>query len=234
MVIQYKKYQINRRVVDKMKRSIQYLYLLMIIFAAFLWAMTVSAKDIYVTGVTNITMRTGPGVSHKIVTMLKSGTKLEIIEYGKDWTQVLSASGRTGWVLSRFLTEAVPSALIVDQLRKENSGLVSKLAAVEKENREKLSAVEKENNELVNENAALLLIQQKYETLKDESAQFLELDARYKEISKEYDAQKNKIRELEENLNNDEKLWFLSGSGVLIVGLFLGLSMRKKKKSTLL
>lgn len=217
-----------------MKRSDRYLYLLMIILSVLLWTIPVFARDIYVTGVTNITMRTGPGVSHKIVSMLKSGTKLEIIEYGKDWTQVQSATGRAGWVLSRFLTEEVPSALIVDQLRKENSGLVSKLAAVEKENKEKMSAVEKENNELANENAALLLIQQKYEKLKDESAQFLELDAKYKEISEKHEVQKNKIRELEDNLNNDEKLWFLSGSGVLIVGLFLGLSMRKKKKSSLL
>ena len=48
------------------------------------WAGPLAAQDIYVNGVIKITMRMGPGVEHKIVAMLTSGSKLETIEYKSD------------------------------------------------------------------------------------------------------------------------------------------------------
>ncbi len=78
-------------------------------------------------------MRTGAGLGHKVVAMLKSGTKLEIIKYQKGWSQVRTDSGKTGWVLSRFLTEKIPDALLVDKFSKENLNLISRLKGVEQE-----------------------------------------------------------------------------------------------------
>jgi SH3 domain protein len=85
------------------------------------------AKDIYVTGITKITMRTGPGVEHKIVAMLTSGSKLETIEYQRDWSHVKTQDNKSGWVLSRFLTEEVPQTLLVEQLQTETERLVAAL-----------------------------------------------------------------------------------------------------------
>ena len=201
----------------------KYQYSLLILLWILICSSPLFAKDIYVTGITNITMRTGPGVGHKIIAMLQSGTKLGIIEYQKDWTQVKSNRGKTGWVLSRFLTEEIPAALLVDKLRKQNSSLISKL-----------KDVEDENSKFVNENAALTLVQEKYNKLKLESASFLKLDAEYKKKSELFEIQKNQIKQLEDNLDNEEKLWFLSGGGVFIVGLLFGFSMRKKKQNSLL
>jgi len=201
----------------------KFIYPVIVAFSFLLLAFPLYAKDIYVTGVTYITMRTGPGTDHKIVSMLKSGTKLEIIEYNKDWTQAKTQDGKSGWVLSRFLTEEIPGALIVDKLREKNRNLETKL-----------TAVSKENEELLDENKSLKEIEKKYNKLKQESADFLKLDTEHKKITKLYEAQKKQIIELESGLNNEKKLWFLSGAGVLIVGLFLGLSMRKKRKSSLL
>jgi SH3 domain protein len=182
-----------------------------------------SAEDIYVTGVTKITMRTGPGTEHKIVAMLKSGTKLEIVEYQNDWTQVRTDQGKIGWVLSRFLTQRVPDALLVEKLEKDNQELMAKL-----------KAVEEENQTLTVKNATLVQIEEKYKELKQKSSDFLKLDARFKEMTLQYDAQKAQIRTLENDLNNEPKLWFLIGPGVFIVGLFFGLSRRKKRSSSLL
>ena len=181
------------------------------------------AEDIYVTGITKITMRTGPGVEHKIVSMLKSGTRLEIVEYQKDWSQIKTGNGTTGWVLSRFLTQKVPDALRVEELEKNNQDLMARLKSLEEGN--KVLAVK---------NAALVQIEEKYKDLKQKSADFLQLDAEYKKMTQQFEIQKNQIETLENSLNNEEKLWFLSGAGVFIVGLFLGLSTRKKKKNRLL
>ena len=181
------------------------------------------AEDIYVTGITKITMRTGPGVEHKIIAILKSGTKLEIVEYQNDWSRVKKDSGKTGWVLTRFLTREVPDAFLVEKLKKDNQELMSKL-----------EVIEGENKRLKVKNVTLIQIEEKYNKLKQESADFLKLDAKYKKMMQQFKAQKSRIKTLENNLNNEEKLWFLSGAGVFIVGLFLGLSTRKKKRSSLL
>jgi SH3 domain protein len=204
-----------------MEKICQYL-LVLFLGMAFL-AGPVLAEDIYVTGVTNITMRTGPGVEHKIVAMLKSGTKLEIVEFQKDWTEVKTAQGKIGWVLSRFLTQKVPDALLVEKLEETNQALASKL-----------NALEEENQSLTLKNAALVQVEEKYKKLKQESADFLQLDAKYKKTMQEFENQTNQIETLKSNLDNEGKLWFLSGAGVFIVGLFLGLSTRKKRKSSLL
>ena len=187
------------------------------------WAGPLSAKDIYVSGVTKITMRTGPGTEHKIVEMLTSGTKLEIIEYQKDWSMVKTSGNKSGWVLSRFLTEEVPKALLVQQLEKENSRLVAALD-VEVQKAKDLEV----------RNQALTGIEIKYKQLQQASADYLKLDAEYKALLDTSKNQQVRIDRLEDNLNNEEKLWFLSGAGVFIVGLILGLSTRKKKKSSLL
>jgi SH3 domain protein len=182
-----------------------------------------SAKDIYVTGITKITMRTGPGVEHKIVAMLTSGTKLETIEYQRDWSHVKTQGNKTGWVLSRFLTEEVPQNLLVEQLQAENEKLQTALEQAEEKNRV-----------LTEKNETLMDIEEKYKKLEQESADFLKLSDSYKALSQESQDQKNQILTLEKNMNNEEKLWFLSGAGVFIVGLIIGLSTRKKKRSSLL
>ena len=187
------------------------------------WAGPLAAQDIYVTGITKITMRTGPGVEHKIVAMLTSGSKLETIEYQRDWSHVKTQNNKTGWVLSRFLTEKVPQTLLVKQLQNEKKDLV---AALEQAEEKKQTLTEK--------NGFLTDIEEKYKKLEQASADFLKLNASYKELAKLSQDQKDQILILEKNMNNEEKLWFLSGAGVFIVGLIIGLSTRKKKRSSLL
>ncbi len=187
------------------------------------WAGPLAAQDIYVTGITKITMRTGPGVEHKIVAMLTSGSKLETIEYQSDWSHVRTQDNKTGWVLSRFLTEKVPQTLLVKQLQNENARLVTALEQTEEKKRV-----------LAGKNDFLVDIEEKYKKLEQASADFLKLNESYKVLSKESQDQKDHIHTLEQNLNNEEKIWFLSGAGVFIVGLIIGLSTRKKKRSSLL
>ncbi len=181
------------------------------------------AEDIYVSGVTKITMRTGPGVDHKIVAMLTSGSKLEILEFQKDWSMVSTQQGKSGWVLSRFLTQKVPQTLMVLQLKKENLRLQTSLEASQEKARG-----------LASKNHSLAGIEEKYKQLEQASADYLKLDAQYKAVVKQFQDQKAHISTLEKNMNDEEKMWFLSGAGVLIFGFILGLSTRRKKTSSLL
>ncbi len=204
-----------------MKKTYQYLAFIFLVNSFFIFPSF--AQDIYVAGITKVTMRTGPGVEHKIVDILKSGVKLEVVEYQKDWSLVKTIKGREGWVLSRFLTQEIPDVFIKEKLKKDNQELISKLATIEKENKV-----------LTLNNTELNQIQEKYTKLTSECEDFIKLDAEYKKIMEQLLSQKDQIKLLENHLDKEQKLFFLGGAGVFVFGLFLGLHTRKKKRNSLL
>ena len=193
--------------------------------AAFLilFAGSALAETVYVKGVMKITMRTGPGVDHKIITMVKSGDSLEIIESNDAWSHVRSSKGREGWVLTRFVTPEVPVVLLVDGLKKKNTELS-----------DLLERLKTENAELSGTRAKLRNLEKSYALLKKESADFLGLEKKYEEATKGFQEQQEHIAALEKSLGNEDIKWFLSGAGVLVAGIFLGMSAKKKKRSSLL
>jgi len=177
----------------------------------------------YVSGVTRITMRTGPGVGHKIVAMVTSGVKLQILEFRKDWSMVKNGAGKTGWVLTRFLTDDVPKALLLERYKKENERLASKLSAAE----ETAKTLNVQNTELAQ-------IARKYKQLKDASASYLKLETEHKALLEQSREQEQLIQSLKQRIKSEVKLGLLSGAGVFIVGLIFGMSTRRKKRSSLL
>lgn len=181
------------------------------------------SEDMYVASVTEISLRTGPTVENKIIAMLKTGAKLEVIEYKTDWSQVRTAEGKSGWVLSRFITQKKPEILLFDEIKEKNQTLLSKIAQLEEEKKTLTVKI-----------AGLVEIEDKFKKLQQDSADFLKLDAKYNEMLKQNEAQNALIEKLEANMDSEPKLWFLIGPGVFIVGLFFGLSTRKKKRSSLL
>lgn len=200
-----------------------YQCLLIVLFGMLAFAGLSFAEDMYVASVTEISLRTGPSVDNKIVTMLKTGSKLEILEFNKDWSQVRTDNGKSGWVLSRFITPKKPEILLLDELKEKNQTLLSKIAQLEEENKS-----------LAVKTVFLGELEEKYNKLQQDSADFLKLDAEYKDAIQQNDAQKAFIEKLEADMDSDPKLWFLIGPGVFIVGLFFGLSSRKKKRTSLL
>ena len=57
-----------------MKKKYQY-FLIILLWIVF-FACPLLARDNYVTGITSITIRTGAGLNHKVIAMLKSGTNI--------------------------------------------------------------------------------------------------------------------------------------------------------------
>lgn len=208
-----------RRTPHRMMKSIKVFFILCL----WVWVSGASAQEVYVSGVTKVTMRTGPSIENKILAMLETGTRVEIVEHKPDWSLVQTDNQKKGWVLTRFLTEEKPLNFQVETLQKENERLA-----------EALEKIEKENQELAEKNTDLVGIEKKFRELERASADFLKLDAEYKALVQLSEDQKQQIATLRENLNNEAMLWFLSGAGVFIVGLILGLSTRKKKRPSLL
>lgn len=178
-------------------------------------------ETVYVQGVMTVTMRTGPGVEHKIVAMLESGDSLEVIEFNKDWSRVRNSMGKEGWVLTRYVTTDVPVTLVAGNLERENLAL-----------KEDLERVKAENADLAEIKSRFETLENSYSTLKKEAADFLSLKEKHNEMTRTFEDQQVHIAALERRLGKEEIKWFLSGAGVLVAGVILGMSARKKKRSS--
>ncbi len=210
-----------------------------IVFFIVLFSAAVQAETMYVDDIIKITVRTGPGIKRKIVAMIKSDEKVEVLKPEKEWSFVRITNGKEGWVLSRFLKSKEPDGLVLDRYKKKHNVLKKQAVSLIEENK----VYKKENNKL---NSELKInkeisdkIKSSYETLKKESAEFLELKSNYKKTSSELIEQTKKAEKLEEELTklllHQNIKWFLSGAGVLLLGFMIGYSTkRQRSRSSLL
>jgi SH3 domain protein len=200
----------------------------------FLFAQSSLAETQYVVDFIRITLRTGPGVEHKVVDMIESGQKLEVLEANPDWSRVQLDNGKEGWILSRFLTSNPPSQLLVTQLTKETNEGKIKASKLFTEN-EKLKEENRQLNTVLESSKAKLdQLNSEHQALKVDSSDFLDLKTKYETISAQMARHSMRAETLEKELArlqlHKNIRWFLSGAGVFLVGFILGLSSRRQRR----
>ncbi len=212
-----------------------------VIYATILFAFfsaPVRAETMYVTDNLQVTMRTGKGIDHKIISMLTSAQSLEPLLTDGDWTQVRLPNGTEGWVLSRFLTSEIPSRLALERVKKRQVRLSVKVEELLQENSKLKSENKSLSAELANNEGTLDKLSKSYSTLKTESAEFLELKARYETTSRQLDDITRKARRLDEELAalKKDKLVqpFLFGAGILLVGFIVGYFTKRHRRRSYL
>ena len=208
-----------------------------IVFFIVLFSAVVQAETMYIGDNIKITVRTGPGITHKIVAMIKPGETVELLnseEIEKDWSLVRITNGKEGWVLSRFLTSKEPDGLVLERLGKKHGALTNQAVSLIEENKVYKKENEKLNLELKTNKEMSDKIKSSYETLKQESAEFLALKSNYEKASSKLTEQTKKAEKLEEELTNlllhQNIKWFLSGAGVLLLGFVIGFSTKRQRK----
>lgn len=197
------------------------------------------AETVYVSEDFEITMRTGPGTDHKIISLIQSGKALEMMDKGEEWSMVRTPTGREGWVLNRYLTTDQPCAMVLERVRQDHDVLAEKYKDI-KAQYEALSTREKalEGNLSQSEKGRDEL-SRAYTTLKKESAEYLKLKKLHQEVVEQLQAEKNRSAKLDdENMQMKRSRiiqWVLTGGGIMLVGFFIGLfsSSRRKPRSGL-
>ncbi|HHH45381.1 MAG TPA: TIGR04211 family SH3 domain-containing protein [Thiotrichales bacterium] len=184
-------------------------------------------------------MRAGKGTQYRILRMLKSGTRLEVIAREDGWAQVRTPSGVEGWVLARYLMKQ-PAA------RERLARAEKRLAELQMSESERMKrfreiseakdALEKRVTELEAENARL---KKELADIRRTASSTLaianenrELKKRLKQLEREQQALAQENEALQDRSNRD---WFMIGAGVLIVGIILGLilpRLRVRKRSS--
>ena len=204
-----------------------------------LFSTPVLAENKYISDNMKITLRTGPGNDRKIISMLGVGEKVEVLELGDEWTLVRLDNGKEGWVISRFLTDEIPSDIQLKILKSKHEDLMADALKIKEENSLLKAENKKVNTEFTEITKELQKTSKDYESLKRDSKEFLNLQSKFKESSSKLAEQTKKAEKFEDELTkllwNQNIKWFLSGAGVLILGFIIGFSTkRQRRRSSLL
>lgn len=213
-------------------RSIKTVLFLVCNFILF-WVAFSYAQTVYVTDEFEVTMRTGPSIENKIIAMLPTGTKLQVIEEKGDWILVQSLNGSEGWIFKRYASVETPKKIVIEQL--QNKHMVA-LKNLEIET-EKALTFGKENKEL---RVALNSSQKKLESVKQDYTSLINESKDFIDLKKEHTKNLTNLRkatsELDQLRKENEELrsstniiWFLSGAAVVIVSWLIGFVMGKIK-----
>ena len=214
-----------------MRRLWSAVFGLLLLSSSPLWA-----KTMFITDRIEVGVRSGIGIEQKFVASVKTGDRVEVLEGDQNWTKVKLQNGTVGWVATRFLVDQVRTATTMDpKTQEELKGVKDQNLALSKQ----LENYQQEREKLLKENeegkkALLVLQQEKHGQVAPELNQ---LKARNDQLEKQIidlkqQAASNPQRGKTQYLN-ERILWFLSGSGVLLVGLILGwLASRRKKKTS--
>lgn len=189
----------------------------------------------YVDDLHKITVRAGPGIQYRVVQTVSSGTRLETLDSQNGWTKIRLSDDRSGWVVNRYLTDEIPDSKKYETLKAKCDPLAEKIEALKADNK----TLQKENQALSEKLAqasdALASTQAEYKALKEASADVVKLKTKNDQLAAELKTKKQKIEALEAKIADaflSEALkWFLIGAGVLLVGIILGASSKRKRSS---
>ena len=209
-------------------------WIFFVVIFMFLFSGNVYAESMYVKDVLRLPLRTGNSTEYKIIAVIESGLQVEVLQTQEDWTQVRLPSGKEGWVQSRYLSAEPTSKIKLEQLEIRHKNLTAQAATLLEENTKLKREKRKLNAELADNQTTLNKISKDFDSLKADSAEFLNLKTKYDATAVELAEKTKKLAILEEELSKLELYnyikWFLAGSGVLLVGFIVGFSAKRQRR----
>jgi SH3 domain protein len=197
--------------------------------------------DRWVTDSFEITMRNGKGNRQAILRMLRSGTKIELLETDEEagYSRVRTSSGAEGWVLNRYLLKNPPARIAMPEVEARYRASESK----RKELQSKLRTIERErdqsNRQLNSAQTSGQGLQKELDELRRLSASAIKLDSQNKSLRQSLAESQATVEKLQiENRrlgSRANREWFIIGALVVIVGMLIGLILpriRWRKKSS--
>ena len=193
------------------------------------------ADDAWVSDQFEVMLRSGPSTSNAIERMLPSGTALELLESDAEsgYSKVRTTGGTEGWVLSRYLMDE-PSAR--EQLERLSSRL-SNANATGSSLSSQLNSIKSEYDAATSRIASLerekRALEQELAGIKRTAANVLAIDGQNKDLQEQVATGEIEIATLEQQnrelSGQTTRYWFVTGAGVILVGMVLGLWLPRIK-----
>jgi len=192
----------------------------------------------YVSDNVAITLRSGKSNQHRIIRSLDSGTKLRVLEADKTHARVKTPDGTVGWVMKRYLVDEPVARIVLPPIKKKLAKLETKYSELRKKHKE----IIKERNELAVTASKYEKLETKYTKVSDEANRLSKIASESDQIYQEnksltinkasLEAQKDMLMsEIKELQNGNDKLWFLTGAGVIFIGILIGAMLARTRKS---
>lgn len=188
-----------------------------------------AAESRYVTDQFKITLRSGESATHKILRMLPSGERLELLSANPSsgYSRIKTSDGREGYVLTRQLMN-IPSARDrlskaekrLQELQQEPGRLSAKLAKLQDEH----GKLQTQYNGLKQEKTSL---DKELETIRRTASNAIRISNERNDLRKVVAQLTHQVENLKQEnrelSNNTNQRWFLIGAGVIIGGIIIGL-----------
>jgi len=210
-------------------------FIVSLFFLFSLAAPVVQAETRYVRDILKLTVRTGRSTNHRVLSVIESGQKVELIKHTDGWDLVKLNNGKKGWVLSQYLTSRETGRRKLDKLTMEYGKTKAENISILEENNEMKMEILSLKTKLMKSEEAFNMLSETYEHLKKESKAYVDLKIKYNELKKEMTWRKKEAEKNHKRLSLLEKRqifrWVLTGVGVLLLGFLMGLSTRRKSGS---
>lgn len=196
------------------------------------------SSTLYVSDQFQITLRTGPSQEHKIIRMLPTGTRLQVLENLPEWIRVRAPEGQEGWVLKRFTMQRLPREQELGQLQARLQELEEQAGSSQEQSALLQNEKQKLQTELQDVRQRLQDLGQKHQSLKQDAGnvQGIKKELERSKIALELNREQvRKLRQENQSLRSNNRLyWFLAGAGTFaaagLLGFLLGRTQRKKSK----
>lgn len=197
-------------------------------------ALPAVADTRYVTDQVKITLRSGESPSHRIMRMVPSGTPVEVLSSNDEtgYSRV-RVGGTEGFVLTRQLLSEPPAR---DQLAALKAR-VNELTAAPSKLRQELDTLRGEHQQLnavhTKLEAEKQQLEQNYATLQRTASSAVQIADERNALRKQVADLTRRAADLElrtnELENSNLQRWFLTGAGVVVGGILLGLILPNLK-----
>jgi SH3 domain protein len=206
-----------------------------IALALCLLLLALPASALYVTDEFQITLRSGPSTKNQVLKMLDSGTSLQPLGDESDgWIKVRMGTGTEGWVLKRYMIQEPIHRVRLERAQRQLESLREKTGELERT----LQSVSSERGDLGSQVQQLTAqnnkLTKELDDLKKVAARPVAIEQQNQELSKRVgmlDEEKRLLKTENERLQDrSQRDWFVTGAGVLLAGIVLGLILPRLRR----
>jgi SH3 domain protein len=199
----------------------------------------------YVTDSVEIPLRSQPGYKYKILRMVRSGAAVTILEVNEDgWAKLLykhNGKETEGWMPSIVLQSQPIAKMQLQEKEKKIARIEKQLNQLNLEKETLQNRFSDTDNELKEVKQQNFELNKQLEEIEAISGQSIKLNEENQRMVQEIERLNNENAIMKEQIDQAEDVvqrqWFLTGGGVLLLGLLLGrffrMPNRKNKWNTL-
>lgn len=207
-----------------------------LIATTLLYAVAASAATQYVSDQLSINMRSGPGTKYRIEQLLDAGDQLDTLGSSSNgWTHVRTSAGKTGYVLTRFISDQPAARDQVANMKQQVAKLQSDNADLKKELSQALHGSDKLGElkrDLVAQNKKL---KSKLQNIRETSADAIRISKENEKYRKQLMSLRSDVARLKhenqalQSRRDGMKIGALILFGGILLGLLLPMFRRRRK-----